>query len=55
MDLGKDQRHEALIKRTMGWIDTAKNEISSRPPQAATPEKNAAPASVKKYEKSGIL
>ena len=32
----KDQRHEALIKRTMGWIDMAKNEIGSRPAQAAT-------------------
>ncbi len=42
LDLGKDQRHAALIKRTMGWIDMAKNEISARPPQAATPEKNAA-------------
>jgi len=39
---GKDQRHEALIKRIMGWIDMAKNEISSRPPQAATPDKNTA-------------
>ena len=30
LDLGgKDQRHEALIKRIMGWIDMAKNEISS--------------------------
>lgn len=42
LDLGKDQRHEVLIKRIMGWIDMAKNEITSRPPQAAAPEKNAA-------------
>ena len=26
----KDKRHEMLIKRTMGWINMAKNEISSR-------------------------
>ncbi|CAB1063360.1 hypothetical protein D1BOALGB6SA_8143 [Olavius sp. associated proteobacterium Delta 1] len=40
LDLGrKDPRHEALIERIMGWIDMAKNEISSRPPQAAIPEK----------------
>jgi hypothetical protein len=36
---GKDQRHEALIKRTMGWIDMAQNEISSRRPPAVAPEK----------------
>jgi len=29
LDLGKDQRHEMLIRRTVGWIDTAKNEIST--------------------------
>ena len=43
LDLGgKDQRHEAQIKRIMGWIDMAQNEISSRPPQAATPAQRAA-------------
>jgi len=31
----KNQRHEALIKRTMGWIDMAKNEIVSRSTQIA--------------------
>lgn len=34
---GKDQRLEALIKRMVGLIDMAKDEISSRLPQAATP------------------
>jgi hypothetical protein len=42
LDFGKDPRHEALIKRTMGWIDMAKKEISSRSSQDAAPEKNAA-------------
>jgi len=39
---GKDQRHEALVKRIMGWIDMAQNEINSQPPQAAMPDKNVA-------------
>jgi len=38
----KDQRHQALIKCIMGWIDVAKNEINSRPHQGATPNKAAA-------------
>ncbi|MEJ2164689.1 MAG: hypothetical protein P8X90_04110 [Desulfobacterales bacterium] len=41
LDFGKDQRHEILIKRTMGWIDTAKNEIGARPAQEQTPAKIA--------------
>jgi hypothetical protein len=36
---GKDQRHQALIKRTMGWIDMAQNEINSRQPQQQSPKK----------------
>jgi hypothetical protein len=39
---GKDQRLEALIKRMVGLIDMAKNEISSRLPQAAKPAQKAA-------------
>ena len=42
LGLGRDQRHEALIKRIMGWIDMAKSEISSRPSQAAAREKKEA-------------
>jgi len=37
----KDQRHQSLIRRIMGWIDIAKIEINSRPLQAATPDKAA--------------
>ncbi|UCD78880.1 MAG: hypothetical protein JSW26_26345, partial [Desulfobacterales bacterium] len=38
LDLGNDPRHEVLIRRILGWIDMAKNEIGSRPAQDATPE-----------------
>jgi hypothetical protein len=41
LDLGNDPRHEILVKRILGWIDTAKNEISTRSAQAATTEKSA--------------
>ena len=34
--LGNDARHEALIRRILGWVDAAKNNITARSAKAAS-------------------
>jgi len=34
--LGNDARHEALVRRILGWIDTSKNNITTRSSKAAS-------------------